>query len=325
MKRYIVAGCVPFAILGCNLQGQARNPSFADAVAPPPTVAVAPVFCRGAKHGAAGDALDDQFSLLEKTFVKAPQVELDPEQHAAVCAAFGKVYGNDSFAIGTDNIKDWKATLTVATVLGQLAAPTGAKSVFLPVVASTTNCTKNAAVVRDSAGQQVAIVEDVQSTCTEGVGASAHAYLFTPDGQLLWKSWSMIRSGDPSAVENGVTALFTGVPADLTTPPPEPTPPPVEVAKVTAKASAKLAAKTGTPAAGFQPESIIDATLGATASASCKAYAKALCAKTSGPDSVRTKTCTAMLSSVKAVGATPRGDATCSALLKSISAAKSAP
>jgi hypothetical protein len=296
--------------LGCNTQGQARNPTFTAAAAPDPAVVVAPIACRSEYASKAGDGMQSQFNLLLKSQLNVKPVELDKEQETAVCAAMGG-YG--------DGVKDWKARATLMAVVQGVAKNEHAQSVLVPVAKYATQCQKDQSVIKDADGRTVASVDRGTETCKEG-GASLHALLFSADGSLLWKSWAGVRggavapgivgiaqaSGGVPDVEKSVTALLDHVPAKFVDAGGAPAAP-------AAEASAKPA-KEGAPADDI--DAIVSSKLG-DAPAECKQLARAMCDRIASVPS-HAALCANYATSYHAMASTPNGASLCRAQLAAV-------
>ncbi len=309
MKRLSAAFIVSaLALTACNPHGEARSPTVTEATAPEPTVIVAPVACRGPRPGREGDELVIQFRLLMRTLIKAPEIELDPEQHVVICAALGKTYPANTFVIGDTDIKDWKAGLTVTTVVQDIATAYHAKSVLIPVLATMTSCNRDSAVVRDSQGRTVATVEDSMATCTEGGGAKARAYLLSPDGDLYWKSWTSVLTADPERVEKAARELFANVPAKL-----------VGGSQLD-EAPAPESAKPAAAAKGdFEAGAFVEATMNKKSAPACKQYAKWFCENASvlRPQD-RPLVCASYIKSLTPIAKMPSGEDRCKTMLDAL-------
>jgi hypothetical protein len=318
MTAVLAMGCIKF-------QGQERNPAFVEAKAPEPTVAVAPVACRSSSPSADGNAFTSQFRVLIKAQIHAQLVELDDEQLGVVCSTLGKDFGN-VISLGGSSEKDWRASAAMSAVVQDVASRSHAKSVFIPLAAFSTNCSRDTARVKDAEGNTVATIDKGTTTCEEGTGAMMRGYLFSSEGQIYWKSWAVVRSTSSDAIDGGVGALLAGMPASFGSSGAEaddakdakdakdesPKDPPSAKGAKGAKGRA-AADDDGGPEAAL-------ATMDPKTPAVCKEYVKAMCEKAGAgaPASARGALCASYVNATRAMTAAPNAERTCKIMLKGI-------
>lgn len=187
--------------------GRARNPTFRDAVAPQPTLVLAPVVCR-AGGSPVGDELVAQARVILRAATKTEGHALSRTEETALCGALA----DDADGLRGEP-KEWSTGAVVRATVDALATARGTKSVVVPVIVTHLYCKQNESSVKNAKGETIATVDHGTQDCYEDGRGILRAYVFGEGGELLWKSWALLQSSKD--VEGGAQSLFTGIPVDL--------------------------------------------------------------------------------------------------------------
>lgn len=262
LSATLVAG----VLLGCATHGVDRNPRFSAALAPKPTIAVAPFACHaGGPEPLAADAEGAQFDTLYRSRIPVEALPVDPEDQTVLCAALG------NWSPG-GGVKDWRARGASAVVLQRLAKQTSAGSIFVSLLTYNRVCGEREENVKDSSGQTVARIDTGQEECHEG-RVDYRSYLFGADASLLWDAWS--ETDDPA---EGAQTVLARVPATFQS---------FHVADSTENTTGSAPSSSGTDFLGGTGAHAADMT------PACRKYLRVLCARRRENSEVQARTCAA--------------------------------
>jgi hypothetical protein len=240
------------ALVGCGtLSNTAESPAFKGHASG--KAAVLTVECDGGTPASnlatvSGDKL--------KMLLKARRVDVAaPSDPALVCSTFGRGMGGvDGFTVPAN----------VASMIRDTAKASGAETVLLNVAAYHRGCS------------------DSEPKCNKSIdGATVRDFLFSADGEILWKKWDFAPENGDEA-EHTLALMFGDVPAEkLVTASAAP------VVKVEPKPAAgpmiaaAISAPEPAPAAEPETPATIMKQVSSDASKACVDYAKVTCDRTS--------------------------------------------
>lgn len=200
MNRLWIVTC---ALAGCS-HGIVKSAGFTGQ-APEPAFVVAPLDCVAP---AGRDRDEDRVGrVFGNVFVaKAGGGKLARLSERAVCPEYG--VRMPMFGHTPDTVEAIRETV----------AATGARSLLVPIVQRDLICHNQSLAIRDASGAPVGSIDTGDASCRGGV-IELRLYLFDASGELLWRKFTQLRSGDTddvASLEGKATWLMSELPIAVT-------------------------------------------------------------------------------------------------------------